>query len=128
MKRFHANHADLDDPVELFLKIIESLSNGRLRLNPLSKIGELFEDPTIFGPLEYELCLYSLEATLRRQLDDYFYQGDATKDFETTIADFVGQYLRDEVSYDPLFVVRQFKKFARSAGWERDEKAQPGKN
>src|SRR5207249_8455412 len=109
MTRFRKGNMDGNNPVELFLKIIETVSNGRLRLSPLSTISELFQDPAVFGPLEYELCLYSLEATLRRELDDSFYKGDATKDFATTIADFVGQYLHDEVSDDPLFVTRQLK-------------------
>ena len=128
MNRLPKNRLDENDPVKLFLKIVETVSKGRLRLKPRSPIKELFQDPTIFGPLEYELCLYSLEATLRRELDDSFYEGDAAKDFETTITDFIAQYLHEDVSDDPLFVARQFKKFAKSAGWEGDEKAEPGPN
>lgn len=63
MKRLPTNRLDGDDPVKLFLKIVETVTNGRLRLKPDSIISELFQDPTIFGPLEYELYLYSLEAT-----------------------------------------------------------------
>ena len=128
MNRLPKSNADMNDPVKLFLSIVETVTNGRLRLKPRSTIQELFQDPTVFGPLEYELSLYSLEASLKRELDDSFYEGDATKDFETTIADFVAQYLHDEVSDDPLFVAKQFKKFAKSAGWEGDEKAEPGPN
>jgi CRISPR/Cas system-associated endoribonuclease Cas2 len=118
----------MSDPVKLFLKIAELVSDGKIRLKPSSKIGELFQDPAIFGPLEYELCIYSLEATLGRQIDESFYEGDATKDLNAAISDFITQYLHDEVSSDPLFIARQFKKFAKSARWEGDEKAEPGKN
>ncbi len=128
MNRPPKSRSDEQDPVRLFLKIVEAVSGGRLRLKPNSTIGELFQDPTTFGPLEYELSLYSLEATLRRELDDSFYEGDATKDLETTITDFIALYLHDRVSDDPLFVARQFEKFAKSAGWEGDQKAEPGKN
>jgi hypothetical protein len=118
----------MKDPVRLFLKIVQLVSDGKIRLKRTSKIGELFQDPSVFGTLEYELCLYSLEASLGREIDDSFYDGDATKDLDTTISDFIAQYLHDEISDDPLFVARQFKKFAKSAGWESDEKAEPGKN
>ena len=104
------------------------VSEGRLRLKPTSTISESFQDPTTFGPLEYELCLYRLEATLKREIDDSFYEGDATKDLETTIADLIAQYLNDEVSDVPSFVARQFKKLAKPSGWEADEKAKPGEN
>ena len=118
----------MNDPVQLFLKIIKTVSEGRLLLKRDSRIRDLFQDPTVFGPLEYEICLYSLEATLRREIDASFYKGVAEKDFETTIAGFIAQYLHDEVSDDPLFITQQFKKFAKSAGWEADERAEPGKN
>jgi predicted helicase len=44
---------DHSDPVPLFLKIVSTVSKGRIKLNRKSKIGELFQDLTIFGPLEY---------------------------------------------------------------------------
>jgi hypothetical protein len=116
------------DPVELFLKIVKMVSKNRLRLNQNSRIADLFKDPAVFGPLEYELCLYSLEASMRRKIDGSFYKGGVEKDFETTIADFIAQYLRREISDDPLFVARQFNKFAQSAKREADEQAEPGKN
>lgn len=128
MRRSRKSKQRRNDPVQTFLRIIKMVSGGRLRLKPTSTIGKLFQDPAIFGPLEYELCLYSLEATLKRELDDSFYEGDATKDLATTIADFIARYLHDEISDDPLFVARQFTKFAKSAGWEADEKSKPGKN
>ena len=128
MPRLMKSMKSADDPVSLYIKIIRTVSQGRLRPKSNTRIGELFRDPTIFGPLEYELCLYSLEATLRREIDDSFYKGSVEKDFGTTIADFIAQYLHHEVSDDPLFVTRQFKKFAKSANWEGDEKARPGRN
>ncbi len=118
----------MNNPVQLFLKIIATVSKGRVRLKPNSTIGELFQDLTVFGPLEYELCLYSLEATLKRKIADSFYKGGVEKDFETTVEDFIAKYLRAAISKDPVFVTRQFMKFAKSAGWEGDEKAMPGKN
>ena len=118
----------MKNDVKLFLKIVETVSNGRLQLRPESKISELFEDLEAFGPLQYEICLYSLEATLKREIDESFYKGSAEKDFDTTISDFVAKYLRDEVSRDPLFVTRQFIKYAKSARWEHDDNAKPGRN
>ena len=47
----------MKNPVQLFLKIIDTVSKGRVRLKPNSTIGELFQDLTVFGPLEYELCV-----------------------------------------------------------------------
>jgi len=118
----------MNNPVQLFLKIVDTVSKGRIRLKPNSIIGEPFQDLTVFGPLEYELCLYSLEATLKRKIADSFYKGGVEKDFETTIENFIAKYLRATVSKDPVFVTRQFMKFAKSTEWEGDEKAAPGKN
>jgi hypothetical protein len=118
----------MNNPVQLFLKIIYTVSKGRIRPKPNSTIAELFKDVAVFGPLEYELCLYSLEATLKRKIADSFYRGGVEKDFETTIEDFIARYLRAAVSKDPVFVTRQFMKFAKSAKWEGDEKTEPGKN
>src|SRR5437868_7099659 len=114
MTRLRKSRQGKNEPVQIFLRIVKMVSGGRLRLKPTSTVSKLFEDSTVFGPLEYELCLYSLEATLKRELDDSFYEGDVTKDLETTITDFIAQYLHDEVSNDSLFVARQFKKFAKS--------------
>lgn len=118
----------MNNPVQLFLKIIHTVSKGRIRLKPNSTIGELFHDLAVFGPLEYELCLYSLEATVKRKIADSFYWRGVEKDFQTTIEDFIARYLRATVSKDPVFVTRQFMKFAKSAQWEGDEKTEHGKN
>jgi hypothetical protein len=114
--------------VKLFLEIVKTVSNGRLQLQPQSKIGELFQDAEAFGPLQYEMCLYCLGATLKRGIDQSFYEGGVEKDFDDTISDFVAKYLRDDVSRDPLFVTRQFMEYAKSARWEHDENAKPGRN
>lgn len=118
----------MNDPAKLFLKIVETVSKGRVRLKPTSKVKELFRELPIFCPLEYELALYSLEASVQREIDDSFYEGGVEKDFEMPISDFIAKYLHEEVSSDPLFVTRQFMKFATSAGWEADEKTEPGPN
>lgn len=118
----------MQDPVELFLRIIDLVSDGRLRLTRDSKIGDLFQDLLIFSPLDYELSLYSLEATLCRKINDSFYEGGAEKDLDTTIEDFIRQYLDRTVPDDLLFIARQFKKFAKSAQWDGEERAEPGKN
>ena len=123
MTRFENSPQGGRHPVQVFLKIIKMVSEGRLRLKPTSTISELFQDPAGFGPLEYELCLYSLAATLQHEIDNSLYE----EDLGTTIADLIARNLHFEMSDDPLFVARQFKKFAKSAGWEGDEKTEPGK-
>ncbi|NJL73449.1 MAG: hypothetical protein HC888_18945 [Candidatus Competibacteraceae bacterium] len=117
-----------NNPVDLFVRIIKTVSEGALQPGTSTTIGELFVDPEIFGPLEFELCLYSLEATLRREIDDSFYEGDIGNIAHFTLADFAGRYLRPKVSDDPLFITRQFMKFAKSARMEHEEMAEPGGN
>jgi hypothetical protein len=91
-------------------------------------MGELFHDPSVFGPLDLELALYAVEATLLRQLRPESFEGCVTDMFDCTVREFFDASLDVEVSEDPLFVAQVLRQLARSAQLEAAEQAQAGVN
>jgi hypothetical protein len=107
-------------PLELFLEIIDNVTDGYIQPSDSTPLGELFEDPIVFSPLQFEMCVSSLAATLRRHIDYDFCDGNLMRDARMTLAEFLKQYMRDWVSDDPLFVTREFTVFALRAQWITD--------
>jgi|GEM_PF-1804658 len=97
---------------ELLTAIINELSDPEFHFTTESLWADVFE--TGLEPLAFELAVYSLEAISRQNISQSFYEGTVDKFFDITIADLVDEYLEDEISDDPLFVMRIMAKLMES--------------
>jgi len=111
---------------KLFLQILKEASNGKVQVKATDPVAVIFEQG--LEPIEFELALYSLEATTGRELAQAFYEGTIEDHLAKPIESFLRQYLTKPVSSDPLFITRVFKKFHKSANWEHEEASEPGNN
>lgn len=111
---------------QLFLQILNEISDGKIQAEPTELLAVIFDRG--LEPLDFELVLYSLEATTGRKLKQAFYEGKIENYFATPIESFVRRFLSKRVSRDPLYIAKVFKKFRRSTQWEHTETAEPGNN
>ena len=111
---------------DLFLQILTEVSEGKLRLNPTDTIAAIFEQG--LQAVEFELALYSLEATTHREIAQDFYEGAIDDHWEKSISDFLGQYLSKSRESDTMFVTKVFKKFYQSTQWHQQEQNESGSN
>jgi hypothetical protein len=116
----------MSQEVELFLKIVEKVSDGKVKVAASDPLNTIFHEG--LQPLEFELALYSLEATLGRLIEPSFYESAIEDHLLTPIDAFLRQYLSKAVNQHPLFVTEIFKKFHQSASWENQEVNKPGHN
>lgn len=111
---------------KLFTEILKEITDGSIHLQPHDTIGKAFEKGLM--PLDFELTLYSLEATTGARLSSKFYKGSIKKNLGKTVTQFLGDYLMVPKRSDPLFVTKTFKKFAQSCKWEFEGLNEPGPN
>ena len=111
---------------ELFLDILYEISSGKVRLKATDRVGAIFERG--LGPIEFELALYSLEATTSREIVEALYAGVIEDQVDKRIDDFLSEHLSKTPVQDPMFITKVFKKFHTSAKWENEEQNEPGKN
>jgi len=111
---------------KLFLQILKEISDGRIRIEATAPLNAIFEQG--LDPLDFELALYSLEATTGRKIAQAFYKGSIDQHLTKPIASFLGQYLSKALTRDPLFITKVFKRFRKSAQWEHEEASEPGRN
>jgi hypothetical protein len=115
-------------PAALFCDIVRLITQGRVRPTADTLVEELFGDDTVFGALEFEQALYSLEASLRREMADTFYDGGIEHVFRLTLVEFFDAFLGPVTPDDPLFVAQMFDKFAHSAQLQKEADARGGVN
>ena len=110
----------------LFLQILNEISDGKISVEATAPLNAIFEQG--LEPLDFELALYSLEASTGREIAQAFYEGTIDDHLTKPIASFLRQYLSKPVARDPLFITKVFKKFRKSAQWEHEEASEPGSN
>lgn len=115
-------------PADLFCDIVRLITQDRLRPVPDTLVEELFGQEAVFGALEFEQAIYSLEASLRREMTDAFYEGGLSDVLRLTLREFFDALLGPPAPDDPLFVAHMFEKFANSAQWQKEEDAKGGVN
>ena len=116
----------MNKETDLFIQILAETSSGKVRVSATDPIGAIFEQG--LEPIEFELALYSLEATTNREIKQAFYEGTVEDHLDKPITDFLREYLSKTPVRDPMFITKVLKKFHTSTKWENDEQNEPGKN
>ena len=116
----------MEREIELFLEIVKEVSDGKILAQATDPLNVIFDEG--LSPIEFELALYSLEASSHREIAQEFYEGAIKDHLAKPIGSFLREYLSKESLADPLFVTKVFKRFYLSAIWQAEEDNEPGDN
>ena len=95
--------------VDSFIAIIHFVSDSLVQCDATTQIGELFCEE--FDDVDLELAICCFEATHRLAFSDDLWRISPEDYEDTSIEEFIEQYLDQREQTDPLFVTKRFLMF-----------------
>jgi hypothetical protein len=109
--------------VNSLIEILHFISDELLQCDAGTTIGELFGDD--FDDLDFELALTCFEATHKVGFKEAVWKAEIEQYEESTLEEFLEQYLDPREQRDPLFVTKRFLFYEKSLSEALREEYEP---